>query len=323
MKRGADAAHKGGIKSSSSSSTSGDGGDSSRIKRKCDRRRSGRGGDRRGRTGGVSLLNSLASDILLGKRVVFVTGAGISAASGVPTFRGSKDAVWSSFVYEWGTRERFEACPLEWYKKFWSTYFDDDVLKGYSPNPAHVALAEIFEKFNNLMCITQNVDCLHSHTSGRIEKERLIEIHGRAGTYKCFTEDCPYESEKQKIATLPKTIEVPKDLPACPSCASIMCPNCLLFDEDYESHSSYRFDDAIEWLEHADCIVFIGTSFAVGITSIALEKASERCPPAAVYNINPSNDVPVSKLPKAIAFNISEKAEVALPCLRDLILHHS
>ena len=288
------------------------------------RRRGACGSDGNGRN---DPLASLALDwIACGKRVVFITGAGVSVASGVPTFRGNDDAVWSTFLYEWGTREKFEKNPPEWYATFWRAYFDDAIMKGYAPNPAHCALAEICALCpDTVRVITQNVDRLHSTGEAAIPRRALIEIHGRTGAYKCFTEDCVYESKREHIVALPfsKTSndDENNEFIRCPECSAVMCPNCLLFDEDYESHDTYRFDEAVdEWIENADAIVFVGTSFAVGITSIALERASSRQPsPAAVFNINPAHCVPRGKATKAIVEEVRENAEVALPRLAHLV----
>lgn len=65
------------------------------------------------------MLHSLVSDLLAGKDVVFVTGAGLSVASGVPPYRQDNDGVWSHFAEDWGTREKFAADPLEWWNTFW------------------------------------------------------------------------------------------------------------------------------------------------------------------------------------------------------------
>eukprot|EP00906_Rhabdomonas_costata_P010014 RCo014080 len=67
----------------------------------------------------ISHLRQLSAELKAGKRVLFLTGAGLSEASGIPCYRGAPEAVWSRFVTEWGTRQKFRSDPLLWYNKFW------------------------------------------------------------------------------------------------------------------------------------------------------------------------------------------------------------
>jgi len=114
------------------------------------------------------------------QKVVIITGAGLSVASGVRPFRGT-GGVWSSVVYSKSTRHSFKKNPLEWYNKFWLAHFvnssqDDTVIL---PNEGHASLECIVQTCPGVSIITQNIDGLH-HSS------QVIEAHGRLGLYKCI-----------------------------------------------------------------------------------------------------------------------------------------
>ena len=73
--------------------------------------------------------------------------------------------------------------------------------------------------------------------------------------------------------------------PRCPGCGKAACPQCLMFDELYESHVYYNYGRAMQWLERADAMVFVGTSFAVNVTASALAIAARHQAPVFNFNI--------------------------------------
>ncbi|HPI32822.1 MAG TPA: Sir2 family NAD-dependent protein deacetylase, partial [candidate division Zixibacteria bacterium] len=115
------------------------------------------------------------------RRCVVLTGAGISAESGVPTFRG-KEGLWGKFrPEELATMEAFLANPAivwEWYN--WRR----TVLGSVQPNPGHFALADMQELFDSFVLVTQNVDGLHRQAGSR----EVLELHGNIRRNKCL--DC-------------------------------------------------------------------------------------------------------------------------------------
>ncbi|GBG26827.1 NAD-dependent deacetylase sir2E [Hondaea fermentalgiana] len=274
-------------------------------------------------------ISKLASMILEGKRVVFVTGAGLSVASGIPPFRGQHDAVWEESVYTWGTREKFEEDPLAWYNTFWLRHFDEGKAASYFPNLGHVALARICANYpDSAHLITQNIDRLHRHSNGSIADDQLIEIHGYSGGFKCYSDRCPYSLERVWHAKLGDKVHRPDDggrpriraladLPRCPECSEILCPNCLLFDEDYTDHESYQFDKAKQWFSSADAFVFVGTSFAVQITNLAFIAAATSLAP--IFNFNMVDNVPEHFRLRVNCHFIPGRSEVTLPQLADLV----
>jgi len=112
------------------------------------------------------------------KRPIALTGAGVSAESGVPTFRGS-EGLWRNFSpQDLATPEAFERDPVlvwEWYD--WRR----SLIAKISPNPAHYALAELERRSPEFTLITQNVDGLHRAAGS----SRVMEIHGSIWTVRC------------------------------------------------------------------------------------------------------------------------------------------
>lgn len=76
------------------------------------------------------------------------------------------------------------------------------------------------------------------------------------------------------------------DPPKCPGCGGFTCPQFLFFDEQYESHDFYQWTKVTQWLDTADAFVFVGTSFAVGVTAEALHQAEKRAVPCFQFNVN-------------------------------------
>ena len=246
-------------------------------------------------------MDHLAELLDSNKRVVFLTGAGASVHSGIPPYRGASDAVWSNFVKEFATRKTFLLDPLAWWNDFWlATHFKTEYLEA-EPNRGHDALAYICRQCPKACVITQNVDGLHTRGSGAINDAQLIEIHGSLhGGFKCIHPECPWvhriiDFKNDGVNLYACCVDATarpgdanfklKQAPTCPQCTHPLLPQALLFDEQYSSHPFYEWDAANDWINDACAIVFVGTSFSVGVTGTALE-ASRKKTPAALFNIN-------------------------------------
>lgn len=208
--------------------------------------------------------------------IVVVTGAGVSAASGLPTFRSGPDAIWRRDDLEIGTYEFFRARPVE----HWQWYLDRfGGILDVAPNPAHRALAAL-ERWHGarpdgggeLLLVTQNIDTLHEQAGSR----NLIKIHGTADRYRCSRPGCRYGAPGGSIPVdevdLLPFRETPsrETIPRCPECEAPLRAHALFFDELYDGHVDYGFERARRAFERMSLALFIGTSFAVGITEIAL-----------------------------------------------------
>lgn len=188
------------------------------------------------------------------RSITVLTGAGISADSGVPTFRGP-DGLWRTYRAEdLATPEAFERDPRlvwEWYN--WRR----ELIATKSPNPAHVALAELERRENERMwLITQNVDGLHRAAGSR----RLSEIHGNIWMVRCT--GCGVVNEDRRVP-----IQI---LPTCDACGALLRPHIVWFGESLDPADLRR---CTETLQSCDLLLVIGTSGVVypaaGFASVA------------------------------------------------------
>lgn len=254
------------------------------------------------------LSSHLALDIAESLSPLFITGAGISIASGIAPFRGTADAVWSKDVMEMGTRKMFERDPV----KQWVWYLDRfGSCRSAQPNAAHYAITKLQTwkaEGVNLRVITQNVDGLHVDAG----TQDVIEVHGAARKMRCSRHGCKNGGPRNFLpwddAVLAPFLADPKveTLPRCSACNKVLRPHVLWFDETYLDHLDYRFDEARELLWSADLVVFVGTSFSVGITEMAVIAATMR--DTKVWSIDPH-----SAPPEGAGTWLQGKAEEVLP----------
>src|SRR5437667_3411536 len=122
------------------------------------------------------------------RRLAVLTGSGISAESGVPTFRDAQTGLWSKFRPEdLATPEAFQRNP----KLVWEWYaWRRELVSQAQPNTGHLALVELEKRIPRFTLITQNVDGLHQRAGSR----NVIELHGNITRTKCFEEDASVES---------------------------------------------------------------------------------------------------------------------------------
>lgn len=227
-----------------------------------------------------------------GARPLVVTGAGISVASGIPTFRGKDPgAVWSRDVLEMGTYRFFRRDPIAQWQWYLSRF---DSVRGARPNAAHHALvsmeATVAAGGGKLALITQNIDGLHYAAGHR----RVFEVHGTAHRIRCANDGCAFAApcgsypwDDEMFASF-RAHPAPDTLPRCTECHDLLRAHVLWFDEYYQSHEGYAFDDAMDAARDATAMIFVGTSFSVGITAILTDIAREKALP--VWVIDPNQD---------------------------------
>ena len=207
-------------------------------------------------------------------RLVVVTGAGVSHASGIPTFRGTDPgAVWKRDITELGTNRYFEEDPAGSWSWYTSRF---DIVLEKQPNPAHHALAAVERwqaaRGGEFLLVTQNVDPLHELAGS----ERLVKVHGSADRVRCSRHLCvhgaPHGSlPRSGVDMLAfKSDPVAANVPRCPSCGSLLRQHVLWFDEFYDEHRDYRWDRVVEAARTMDLCLFVGTSFSVGVTDLFL-----------------------------------------------------
>lgn len=255
---------------------------------------------------------------LEGGLVLVVTGAGISAASGISTFRGSEpDAVWKVSDVEMATFGFFERDPVsqwQWYLKRFER------VATARPNPAHEALVALEQwqtrRGGKFHLVTQNIDTLHEAAGSR----NLIKIHGDSARLRCSRSGCSLGAPRGSLARagldLDSFQENPslETLPSCPECAAPLRAHVLFFDEYYQDHVDYRFEHALELAAQADLFLFVGTSFSVGITDIFLRTAAANRAPT--FSIDPAGTPPAH----SEVTHLRAPAEELLPRASDLVM---
>src|SRR3972149_8855844 len=159
----------------------------------------------------IELINCLRT----AKSCVVLTGAGISAESGIPTFRDPENGIWATFnLEELATPEGFMKNP----KKVWEWYrYRRETIKYVRPNPGHYALVQLEDYYADFWLITQNIDGLHALAGSK----NILELHGNIHRSKCF-------NEGMIIKDLPKGNESP---PRCPHCHGFIRPDVVWFNE--------------------------------------------------------------------------------------------
>ena len=218
--------------------------------------------------------------------ILYITGAGVSAESGIPTFRG-EDGFWTigSKNYtpqEMATRAMYQqhsGAFLQWYYHRFAQY------RNHQPNDVHYWLA-------NKNLITQNIDGL----DGKAGNNHYIPIHGRLDKVTLFHNqqdaergnaialmDAPWQADEEDC--LADSLQSLFKIDTCPKLNFSLKPYVLLFDEYYTE--LYRISEAQERMLNADKMVFMGTSFSVNITQMALQIAAQHNIPIAIVDPQP------------------------------------
>lgn len=227
--------------------------------------------------------------------ILVVTGAGVSAASGLPLFRGTDpDAIWNRDVTEIGTVRYFQRDPVGWWQWFLRSF--EGILDA-EPNPAHRALAALERwqagRGGDFLLVTQNVDTLHEQAGS----QRLVKVHGTADRVRCSRDGCPLgapggslPAEEADFSAF-QANPTRESLPRCPRCGALLRAHALLFDETYDEHIDYGFGRVRSAVERMALVLFAGTSFSVGITDLVLREALGWRTP--VLSIDPAAAPPV------------------------------
>lgn len=187
---------------------------------------------------------SLVETLRNAQSVAVLTGSGISAESGVPTFRDAQTGLWARYdPVDLATPEAFARDPRlvwEWYA--WRR----GLVEGAAPNPGHEALAELERHVPEFVLITQNVDGLHR----RAGSQRIIELHGNIMRSKCSLEAAILEPGEDDT-------DVP---PSCPRCGASLRPDVVWFGEMLPQEA---LEEAFESAQNCDLFFSIGTSSLV------------------------------------------------------------
>jgi NAD-dependent deacetylase len=223
------------------------------------------------------------------KKILVSTGAGISAESGAPTFRGSQ-GLWDRYKpEELATPEAFQRDP----KKVWEWYdWRRQNYRTIDPNPGHFALAQMESRFPQLRLFTQNVDGLHQ----RAGHQNVYELHGNIWNARCISENTVQQFTETPIPRLP---------PFC-KCGSLLRPDVVWFGEPIPVEI---LELAFQTAARSDVFFSVGTSGTVQPAASLAFIAKENG--AIVVEINPEQ-TPITQIADEI---FHEKSGVILPQL--------
>ncbi|KAA3665404.1 MAG: NAD-dependent deacylase [Chloroflexi bacterium] len=192
----------------------------------------------------MTIPSELIETLRKARHVAVLTGAGISAESGVPTFREAQTGLWARYdPQELATPTAFQNNP----KLVWEWYaWRRELVANAEPNPGHFALAEMEKQIPQFTLITQNVDSLHD----RAGSQSIIALHGNISRIKCF-------DNNHKVDSWSETDEVP---PRCPQCGSMLRPDVVWFGENLPYQA---IQTAVSAAANCDLFFSIGTSSLV------------------------------------------------------------
>lgn len=231
------------------------------------------------------MFRRIADKLRQAEKIVFVTGAGISQESGIPTFRG-KDGLWRKCdVMKLATIDAFYENPKivwEWYEERRKN------ILAAKPNPGHLAMVEL-EKHKPVHVLTQNIDGMHK----RAGNTKVHELHGSIITIKCTV--CDF-----KDTVMTSFSELP---PVC-KCGNILRPDVVWFGESLPQNVWHA---AIQQASSCDIMIVVGTSLAVSPANLLPVYAQQNG--AIVVEVNPE-ETPMSA---SMDLSIRSSAAKALP----------
>lgn len=225
----------------------------------------------------------LASQLRSARRVVVLTGAGISAESGIPTFRDAQQGLWARFdATRLATAAGFRRDPA----LVWSWYESRrrSALQA-QPNVGHLALAQMAHLpwLKDLAVITQNVDDLHE----RAGSQQVVHLHGSLFAPRCFACDRPWRDTSAADAVVPAVDAAEGYLPPpqCLNCGGVIRPGVVWFGE---SLAEREWLQAMQLVVRADLMLVVGTSATVH-PAASLPSAARR-QGCKIWVINPDPD---------------------------------
>jgi len=248
-----------------------------------------------------STLRAAASELSRAKKVLAITGAGISADSGLPVYRGM-GGLYEDSETEDGVRIE-DALSVAMLRRrpevTWKHLLQiAQACEGRLPNAGHLALAAMERHFPHFTVLTQNVDGLH-HAAG---SKKLIEIHG--DLRELFCERCGYRQPTPPQATL-------AGAPACPCCAATLRPSIVLFGEALPKQAVADLEAVFD--EGVDFVMIVGTSAGFPYIAGPVVQAARAGLPT--LEINPAR----SEVSYVVRHRLPMRAAEALPVLWALI----
>ena len=252
-------------------------------------------------------------------RVLVLTGAGVSAESGIPTFRG-KDGYWRNLdPTKLATPEAFARDPQlvwDWYRERRKR------IRNARPNAAHEAIARLAQRTDEFLLVTQNVDDLHARAG--IPAQKMVRIHGDIFVTRCSRCDfsdagrggspeppgaCVVQPTNGRLRSIAATFEKRSpNLPRCPDCHALLRPGVVWFGEQLSQNELERVENFLDG-GACDVVIVAGTTATFGyIIDWALRGSRDG---AELIEVNPE-ETPLSRFATRL---VREPAAIALPNL--------
>ncbi len=227
-------------------------------------------------------------------RVLVITGAGVSAESGIPTFRG-KDGYWRNLdPIKLATPEAFARDPelvWQWYRE------RRQRIRNAQPNGGHEAIAKLAERADEFLLVTQNVDDLHARAG--VAKAEVVQVHGNIFVTKCSR--CDFSQHDGDH-------EHEDGIPRCTRCDALMRPGVVWFGEPLPLRETQRVE---KYLQRDPCgvVIVAGTTATFGYIIDWALRASRRG--GDLIEVNPE-EKPLSRFATRL---LRERSAIALPRL--------
>lgn len=256
----------------------------------------------------MSEINEVANLLLSSEPVVALTGAGLSKASGIPTYRDT-DGLWQDVnIRRWSLRDAFDEDPAGWYANFWRFY---NLRRDLSPSLGHNALKDMVDAGVIDTIVTQNVDGLDRRAG--TPPSKILEVHGHDRSLSCTrVEECDFTIPTEEWLAANDQ----ESLPTCPGDGAHLKPDTILFnDVTVPEHVARDWHAAWEVIDKAGMLLVVGTS----LTLMTWEEAvndfrADATRPIAFINPNP---IKADRYADAV---VRSPAEEVLPAIRDLVL---
>jgi len=255
-------------------------------------------------------------------RVLVLTGAGVSAESGIPTFRG-KDGYWRNLdPTKLATPEAFARDPQlvwDWYRE------RRERIRNARPNAAHEAIARLAHHTDEFLLVTQNVDDLHARAG--IPAQRMVQIHGDIFVTRCSRCDwraelCDAETNNirghtglagARPSTADNELEEAEDgPPTCPNCHAFVRPGVVWFGEQLSQNELERVEDFLDG-GACDVVIVAGTTATFGYI---MDWALRTSHAGELIEVNPEA-TPLSQFATRL---VREPAAIALPRIVDELI---
>jgi NAD-dependent deacetylase len=280
-------------------------------------------------------------------RILVLTGAGVSAESGIPTFRG-KDGYWRNLdPTRLATPEAFARDPelvWEWYRE------RQQRIRNAQPNAAHEAIARLAQYTDEFLLVTQNVDDLHARAG--VSAEKMVQIHGDIFVTQCSR--CEFSKrgrggspepparraiypQARRLRLIARTSENAVDIPICSECNALMRPGVVWFGEQLPWNEVQRVESFLDG-GACDAVIVVGTTATFGYiidwalrgsqdsgavgravpgTPFPGERRARECAPYQLIEVNPE-ETPLSRFATRL---VREPAAIALPRIIDELIN--